>query len=102
MLELYLMIAGMMLVTAVPRIFPAALFSGVKLPPFWRRFLNFIPYTTLGALIFPAILFSTESLGSALFGAVTAVTLALLKPGLLPAIAGATLAVLLWELLIIF
>jgi len=92
------MIAGMMLVTVIPRILPAALFTGIKLPPFWRRFLYFVPYAALGALIFPAVLDSTETMGSAVFGGLIAIVLALIKPNLLLVVIGATLAVLWWEM----
>ena len=100
MLELYLMIIGMMLVTALPRILPATFFSEIKLPPLGRRFLSFVPFAALGALIFPAVLYSTETISSALCGGIVAVILALLKPNLLLVVIGATLAVLLWEVLL--
>ncbi len=100
MIDRYLMILGMMLVTAIPRILPATFFSGIKLPPFWRKFLNYIPYTALGALIFPSILYSTDSIESALFGGTAAILLALIKPHLVLVVIGATLAVLGWELLL--
>ncbi len=47
------LILGMMLVTMLPRIIPFYAFKTEDLPPFIRAFLNYIPYTVLGALILP-------------------------------------------------
>jgi branched-subunit amino acid transport protein len=49
-------IIGMGLVTYLPRMLPFVLFKGKELPPFIQGVLKNVPYATLGALIFPAIL----------------------------------------------
>ncbi len=49
-------IAGMMLVTWVPRFVPLLLSRDVPLPRWIRRWLSGFPYAALGALIFPGIL----------------------------------------------
>jgi branched-subunit amino acid transport protein len=55
--EMIWMIIGMGLVTYIPRMMPFVLFKGKELPPFIQGVLKNVPYATLGALIFPAILF---------------------------------------------
>ena len=53
---IWLMIAGMCLVTFVPRAIPFILGRDLALPAWIRRWLSFFPYAALGALIFPGIL----------------------------------------------
>lgn len=50
-----LLILGMMFVTYIPRLLPLVMVSGKKLPEKLERFLSFIPYTALGALIIPGV-----------------------------------------------
>jgi branched-subunit amino acid transport protein len=45
------MIIGMMLVTYLPRLLPLIAISQRPLHPLLRRFLTYIPFTALGALI---------------------------------------------------
>jgi branched-subunit amino acid transport protein len=49
-------IAGMCLVTFVPRVTPLLLGRDLSLPRWVRRWLSFFPYAALGALILPGIL----------------------------------------------
>lgn len=58
--EIVWMIIGMGLVTYIPRMLPFVLFKGKELPPFIQGVLKNVPYATLGALIFPAIIFIQE------------------------------------------
>ena len=44
----------MALVTYVPRLAGFVL-SGRRIPPFWRRFLHFVPISVFAALITPAL-----------------------------------------------
>jgi branched-subunit amino acid transport protein len=53
---IWLMIAGMCVVTFVPRVIPLLLGRDLVLPAWIRRWLSFFPYSALGALIFPGIL----------------------------------------------
>jgi branched-subunit amino acid transport protein len=46
-----LLIVGMMAVTYIPRLIPLIALSDKPLPPVVRRYLQYIPYTALGALI---------------------------------------------------
>ncbi len=53
---IWLMIAGMCVVTFVPRIIPLLLGQDLALPGWIRRWLSYFPYAALGSLIFPGIL----------------------------------------------
>lgn len=50
-----LLIAGMAVVTYIPRLLPFLLLTGRTLPPAFKCFLAFIPYTALGTLIIPGV-----------------------------------------------
>lgn len=97
--KLLLVILGMAIVTYIPRLIPLALFSNFKLPPFLKRFLEFIPYTALSALIFPAILSATGNLISAILGAGIAVILAYFETNLFIIVGSSIASVLIWNLL---
>lgn len=71
-----LIVLGMAVVTYIPRMLPMVLLQNLRLQPYIKRFLSFIPFAALGALIFPEILFSTESIPSSIVGASLAVLLA--------------------------
>jgi branched-subunit amino acid transport protein len=51
-----LLLAGMFLVTYIPRLIPFLFARQLGLPPWTRKWLKFFPYAALGALIFPGIL----------------------------------------------
>lgn len=53
---IFLMIAGMALVTYLPRAIPAVLVDKLRFGPKVEKFLKLIPYTAMTALIFPGIL----------------------------------------------
>lgn len=55
-MKVLLIIVGMALVTALPRILPAWLFGRVRPPPRVEAWLSHVPYAVLGALIFPGIM----------------------------------------------
>ena len=57
---IWLMIAGMCLVTFVPRAIPLVLGRNLFLPLWIRRWLTFFPYAALGSLVFPGILTVVE------------------------------------------
>lgn len=48
-----LLVAGMALVTYIPRLLPFVALRSEALPPFVRRFLSLLPVAALGALILP-------------------------------------------------
>lgn len=96
--NLLLLVIGMGAVTYIPRMLPMVLLQNIQLPPFWKRFLSYIPYSAIGALIFPGILTSTASTGSAVTGGIIAVILAYLKVNLILVVFGGILGALLWQL----
>ena len=49
----FFLVAGMALVTYIPRLLPFVALRSETLPPFARRFLSLLPVAALGALIFP-------------------------------------------------
>ncbi|UCF98704.1 MAG: AzlD domain-containing protein [Spirochaetaceae bacterium] len=53
---IWLLLAGMFLVTYIPRLLPFLFAGELALPPWVRKWLRFFPYAALGALIFPGIL----------------------------------------------
>lgn len=56
MSSVIVIIVGMALVTYIPRLAPFYMLSDRELNPKIKIFLEFIPYTAIGALIFPGIL----------------------------------------------
>lgn len=79
-----IVIIGMMLVTYIPRLIPLAALSSKKLPAPVRRFLLFIPYTALGALIVPGVANATpDKPAAALVGIGAGTVCAWLRPGLI-------------------
>lgn len=90
-------------VTYIPRVLPLALFKRKIQNPFVRSFLLYMPYGILAAMIFPAVFFSTNSIISAICGAVISLILAWNKRGLLTVAIGGTLAVLIaeWVLMLV-
>jgi len=94
------LIFGMALVTYLPRFLPLFLFSTEKLPAFGQRFLTFVPYAVLTALIFPEILSSTARPASALAGGLIAFLLAYRRHNLFLVVAGGILAALLCEIIL--
>ena len=71
--EIIWMIIGMGLVTYIPRMLPFVVFKGKELPPFIQGVLKNVPYATLGALIFPAVLFiQNDDIWYGILGACTA------------------------------
>lgn len=53
--KLWLIIVGMMLVTYIPRLIPFLMVSERQLPQKLQQFLEYIPYTALGALVIPGV-----------------------------------------------
>jgi len=54
MSEVMMIIIGMTIVTYIPRLIPFLIINGKPLPNKLRQFLNYVPYTALGALIIPS------------------------------------------------
>lgn len=90
----WLNLAVMAGVTHLIRMVPLAVFKR-KLENEWiQSFLYYIPYAVLGAMTFPEILFSTDSVWSAAAGLLVAIVLSYLEKGLLTVALSACGAVL--------
>lgn len=69
-------------VTYLIRMLPLTLIQKKITNVYLRSFLYYIPYACLTAMTFPAILYATESVISAMAGFLTAILLALKKKSL--------------------
>lgn len=78
---LYVMV--MALVTYLIRMLPLAIFTRKINSRFVKSFLYYVPYAVLGAMTFPAILYSTNSVVSAAVGFAVAIALAYWEKSLL-------------------
>lgn len=88
-------------VTYLIRVIPFVLINKKIENKFINSFLYYIPYTVLTAMTFPAILYATGSLVSAIAGLLVAVLIAYKGKGLLTVAVGACLAVLIVELIML-
>lgn len=66
----FLLILGMAIVTYIPRLIPFTLVSEKQMNPALKRFLSYIPYTTLGALIIPDVFSSIPNHPMAAWGGI--------------------------------
>jgi branched-subunit amino acid transport protein len=91
-----LLIVGMMLVTYLPRLLPWVVLSERPLHPLVRRFLLYIPYTALGALITRGALGAPPDMTPAtLAGIGVAAACSWYRGGLVSSVAAAFIAVFL-------
>lgn len=84
-------------VTYLIRMLPLVVFRKPIKSRFVRSFLYYVPYAVLGAMTFPAILYSTSHLASAAVGLAVSVILAWFGRGLLTVAVSACVAVYLAE-----
>ncbi len=96
-----LIVLGMAVVTYIPRMLPMVFLKNLRLQPYIRRFLSFIPFAALGALIFPEILYSTESMASSMIGAGLAILLSLFTKNLMVIVLGGILGSFLYQMLVL-
>jgi len=95
--NIYIYIAVMAVVTYLIRVLPLTLIRGKIKNRFLRSFLHYVPYVTLAAMTFPAILYATENIYSAVIGFVVAIVLAFLGRSLFTVASVACIAVFLTE-----
>ena len=95
--KLLLFILLTALVSYIPRMIPLALFRKRIKNKYIQSFLSYMPYAVLGAMTFPEILYSTNSMISAIVGLAMALLLSYKEFGLLPTALGATGAVFVTE-----
>lgn len=87
-------------VTYLIRMLPLTFFRKKIENKYFLSFLHYVPYAVLGAMTFPAILYSTSSLYSALIGLAVAAALAYMKKGLTTVALISSLAVFIAEKII--
>ncbi len=98
----YVYIGVMAAVTYLIRVIPLTVFRKKIENRYIRSFLYYVPYTCLTAMTFPAILYATESVVSALAGVAAAVAFAFRDKSLVAVAAAACLAVFVTEQLLPF
>ncbi|MBQ4150896.1 MAG: AzlD domain-containing protein [Clostridia bacterium] len=89
----------MSVVTYLVRAIPFTLFHKKIKNKFINSFLYYTPYAVLAAMTFPAILYATSNVWSAVFGLFAALVLAYFGKGLLTVACGACLSVFIAELI---
>ena len=87
-------------VTYLIRMLPLVFFRKKIKSRFLRSFLYYIPYAVLTVMTFPAVFYSTGYLVSAIAGTAVALLLVFFRRSLIVGAAGASLAVLIAELII--
>lgn len=92
----------MAVTTYLIRMLPFVLFNRKITNRRVKAFFDYIPYAVLSAMTFPAILYSTGSIYSAIAGSVVAIFLAYKKKSLLVVAIGACVAALIVEVIIKF
>ena len=98
--DVFAYILVMAVVTYLIRMLPLTLIRRKIKNRFIRSFLYYVPYATLAAMTFPAILTATGSILSAALGFLTALVLAFRGKSLLTVAVCASAAVLITELLL--
>ena len=93
-------IVVMAIVTYLPRVVPLVLVQKDIKYKFIKSFLYYVPYAVLGAMTFPAILYSTGNMFSAIIGMTVAVVLAFFNKGLMKVAIASIAAVYIVELII--
>lgn len=89
-----IIVIGMMIVTYIPRLIPFLIISGKPLPLKIKRFLEYVPYTALGALIIPgAIGAVAEKPFASAIGLAFAAIYSYLRGGIIVTVAGSIAAV---------
>lgn len=89
--SIFMIIFGMTLVTYIPRAIPFFIVSNKELNPYLKAFLEYIPYTALGALIIPgAITAIPSSPIASIVGLSFAILYSLYKNSMIISIVGST------------
>ncbi len=98
--NIYIYIFVMAGVTYLIRLLPLTFIRREIKNTFIRSFLYYVPYVTLSVMTFPAILYATENLWSALAGLIAAIFVAWKGDSLIKVSAAACITVFLVELFI--
>lgn len=95
--SIYLYLAVMAIVTYAIRVLPLTLLRRQIENPFLQSFLYYVPYVTLAAMTFPAIVSATQSPVSGVAALLVGVLVAWLGGGLFPVAAACCLTVYVLE-----
>ena len=98
--NIWIYIAVMALVSLAIRVLPLTLIRGQIENPFLRSFLYYVPYVTLAAMTFPAILHATDSMWSGLAALIVGVLVAWFSGNLFFVAAAGCVVVFLVEMLL--
>ena len=99
-MNIYLYILSMAVTTYLIRALPLTLFRKPIKSRFIKSFLHYIPYTVLTAMTFPAALYATGNVASALVGLLVAVVLSFRFENLTVVALSSSLGVLICELIL--
>lgn len=98
-MNIFIYIAVMALTTYIIRLVPVTVFRKRIKNRFLKSFLYYVPYACLSAMTFPAMLYATDHMISAVFGIIVACVLAYFKRSLIVVAASTCGVVLAFELL---
>ncbi|WCK55808.1 AzlD domain-containing protein [Aneurinibacillus sp. Ricciae_BoGa-3] len=100
-MSMVFLVLGMAAVTYIPRMLPMVLLQDIQMPPFLNRFLGFIPFAALGALIFPGIIYSTGDgdYGPAIAGMSVSVIVAFFRVNVMFVVLGGIAAAFGWKMM---
>ena len=101
MRSIYLYILVMALVTYLIRMLPLTLIRGEIKSNFIKSFLYYVPYATLAAMTFPAILHASDDMRASALGFAVALVLSYRKKSLLTVAACACVVVFAAELFLV-
>ncbi|RSL31007.1 AzlD domain-containing protein [Salibacterium salarium] len=87
-LDIFLIIAGMAVVTYIPRMLPLVFFNTKNIPPKLEGILQNVPYAALGALIFPGALMIHDNFVFGLIGTAAAFSISFLGGSLITVVLG--------------
>ncbi len=99
-MTMLLIIAGMTLVTYIPRMLPLVFMDIEKIPSWFQAILRNVPYAALGALIFPGILTVHENIWYGIIGGITAIAVAYLGANLIIVVMSSIAVLMLFSLII--
>lgn len=96
--NIYIYVLVMAVVTYLIRLLPLTLIRKEIKNKYIKSFLFYVPYVTLSVMTFPAIIYATDSVPSAIAGFVVALVLAYLEKSLIIVSLGACAMVFIVEL----
>lgn len=99
--QFFLYLGVMAVVTYLVRAIPLALCRNKIENTFVKSFLAYVPYAVLGAMTFPAIIYSTEELIPALAGTVVGLVMAFRRKSLLFVAVSACVAVFIAKMILL-